>query len=158
MIRSRFLGSLKADGAIGLVEPSGNIRDSYLLKSDDCLRSAKILLENELFDNSIQMSYYAMYNALLALLFRCGIKSENHAGTILLFKELFGRKELFDIISEAKEGRIETQYYVTSDQSREPARAMQSDAEEFLIQIKLILAKLNEEDIRRARKEFETIG
>jgi len=149
---------LKAEGAIGLVEPSGNIRDSYLKKSDDCLRSAKILLENELFENSIQMSYFAMYNSLLALLFRCGIKSENHAGSILLFKELFGRKELFDIISEAKEGRIETQYYVTSAQSGEAARALLSDAEEFLIQMKLILANLNEEGVRRTREEFGTIG
>jgi len=156
MRRVGFLSRLKADRVLELVEPSQDMCDSYLKKADDCDRSAKLLLEHQLFENSIQMSYYAMYNSLLALLFRCGIKSENHAGTILIFKELFKRQELFDIVSRAKEGRIETQYYVALAQSREPARAMLSDAEEFLVQVKLMISGLGTGDIRRIRADFES--
>jgi uncharacterized protein (UPF0332 family) len=155
MIKSSFLNRLKTDRVLELVEPSGNMCESYLGKAEDCFKSAKLLLEHELFENSIQMSYYAMYNSLLALLFKCGIKSENHAGSILLFKELFKRQEMFEIISDAKEGRIETQYYVVSTQSREPARAMFSDTEEFLVQMKLIISGLGTEEIRRIRSEFD---
>ena len=154
MIKSSFLNRLKTDRVLELVEPSGNMCESYLGKAEDCFKSAKLLLEHELFENSIQMSYYAMYNSLLALLFKCGIKSENHAGSILLFKELFKRQEMFEIISDAKEGRIETQYYVVSTQSREPARAMFSDTEEFLVQMKLIITKLSTGEIERIRSEF----
>jgi uncharacterized protein (UPF0332 family) len=44
-----------------------------------------------------------MYNSLTALLFRVGIKCENHAGSILLLKKLFKRIDLFNAISFAKE-------------------------------------------------------
>jgi hypothetical protein len=43
-----------------------------------------------------------MYNSLTALLFRVGIKCENHAGSILLLKKLFKRIDLFNAISFAK--------------------------------------------------------
>ena len=156
MRKSSFLNRLKADRVLELVEPSEEICESYLNKADDCFKSAKLLLEHELFENSIQMSYYTMYNSLLGLLFKCGIKSENHSGSILIFKQLFKRRELFEMISKAKEGRIEVQYYVASVQSGESARAMLTNAEEFLVQMKLILANMKLEDIPRIRSDFES--
>ena len=106
-----FLSKLKKEGKLELVEPSKEICSSYLEKGDNCLKSAKILQQNGLYENSISMSYYAMYNSLLALLFRVGVKSENHSGSILLFKKLFDRIDLFKIISFAKEERIDNKYF-----------------------------------------------
>ncbi len=40
-------------------------------------------------DWAISSAFYAMYHAVLALLYKCGIKSENHMGTIILLKEIF---------------------------------------------------------------------
>jgi len=40
------------------------------------------------------------------------MKCENHTGSIVLFKRLFGRKNLYETISFAKEKRIDKQYYV----------------------------------------------
>ena len=158
MKKLSFLNRLKADRVLELVEPSDNMCESYLKKANDSFKSAKLLLEHELFENSIQLSYYTMYNSLLGLLFKCGIKSENHAGSILIFKHLFKRRELFEMISKAKEGRIEVQYYVASVQSGESARAMLMNAEEFLVQMKLMMANMKSEDIDRIRSDFNSIS
>ena len=57
---NKFLNKLKKEKKLDLVEPSENICDSYSQKSSDCLKSAKLLLQNNLYENSIGMSYYAM--------------------------------------------------------------------------------------------------
>ena len=76
MRKSNFLNEVRNEGKLELVEPSEEICKSYLRKTDNCFKSAKLLLQNELYENSISMSYYAMYNSLLALFFRTGIKSK----------------------------------------------------------------------------------
>jgi uncharacterized protein (UPF0332 family) len=141
MKKSNFLNKLKKEGKLELVEPSEEICNSYLEKSDNCLKSARILLQNGLYENSISMSYYVMYNSLTALLFKTGVKCENHAGSILLFKKLFERIDLFKIISFAKEERIDKQYYVTSKRNfiltKESAQDMLVKAENFLVHAQL---------------------
>ena len=99
---NKFLNKLKQEEKLELVEPSEDICNSYSEKSANCLKSAKLLLQNNLYENSISMSYYAMYNLLLALLFRAGIKCENHGGSILLLKLVFGKDDLYKLISDAK--------------------------------------------------------
>ena len=84
MKRPGFLSKLKKEGRLELVEPSEEMCTSYLQKAGDCLKSARILLENDLYENSVTMSYYAMYNSLTALLFRVGMKCENHTGSIIV--------------------------------------------------------------------------
>jgi uncharacterized protein (UPF0332 family) len=110
MKRPGFLDKLKREGKLRLVEPSEDICDSYLSKAEDCLKSSRLLLNNNLYENSVSMSYYTMYNSLTALLFRTGVKCENHSGSILLLKKLFGEGVLFDDISFAKKERIDKQY------------------------------------------------
>jgi len=158
MTKQNFLNKLKEESKLKLVEPSEEICKSYLEKADDCFKSAKILLQNKLYENSISMSYYAMYNSLSALLFKVGIKCENHAASILLLKELFNEDELFKIISFAKEERIDKQYYVTSKDSvlltKESAVDMLKKAEDFIVQIKLSIQNLNTIKIEELRKAF----
>ena len=84
MKRNKFFDKLRKEGKLELVESSDEICDSYLEKSKNCLTSAKLLLKSYLYENSVNMSYYAMYNSLIAFLFKIGIKSENHSGSILL--------------------------------------------------------------------------
>jgi len=117
MIKSTFLIKLKEEGKLELVEPSKEICDSYIEKANNSLKSAKLLLKNALYENSVSMSYYTMYNSLTALLFRCGIKCENHSGSILILKKLFKRHDLFKIISWAKKERIDKQYYLTTEKN-----------------------------------------
>ena len=102
-----------------------------------------------------------MYNLLTALLFKCGMKCENHAASIILFKRLFGRADLFKTISFAKEERIDKQYYVTSKKdfvlTKEATEDMLKMAEDFLVKMKLLTAELKNEQIVNLREKFKTI-
>ncbi|MCK4634358.1 MAG: HEPN domain-containing protein [Candidatus Aenigmarchaeota archaeon] len=161
MKKQSFLSKLKEDGKLELVEASEEICSSYLEKADNCLKSAKILLKNELYENSISMSYYAMYNSLTALLFKTGIKCENHSASILLLKKVFNKIDLFKKISSTKEERIDKQYYLTSKENleltKESTKDMINEAENFLIQIKLFINKLCIEEIENIRKRFKSL-
>jgi uncharacterized protein (UPF0332 family) len=161
MKKLSFLNKLKNEDKLKLVEPSEEMCSSYLEKSDNCLKSARLLLQNNLYENSISLAYYTMYNSLSALFFKTGIKCENHAGSILLFKKLFTRIDLFKIISFAKEERIDKQYYVTSKTNfvltKESALEMIKKAEDFLVQIKLIIKNIRNEEIENLRKKFKDI-
>lgn len=148
------MNRLKEEGKLELVEPSEEICSSYLGKADNCLKSAKILFQSNLYENSVSMSYYTMYNSLTALLFKVGIKCENHAGSIILFNKLFERTGLFKMISFAKNERIDKQYYVTSALTKESAQDMLTKAEDFSVQVKLIIRKLGTKDIERIREKL----
>jgi len=161
MKKQNFLAKLKKEGKLELVNPSDEICLSYLEKAENCLRSARLLLSNRLYENSVSMSYYAMYNSLTALLFKTGIKCENHSGSIILLNRLFGEAFLFKIISFAKEERIDKQYYVSSKEdfrlTEESAEDMLEKAESFLVDMKLVISRINNEDIESARKKFDEL-
>src|SRR3989344_4349684 len=161
MKRQNFLIKLSKEGKLALAEPSNEVCASYLEKSENCLLSAKILLQHKLYENSVSNSYYAMYNALSALLFKTGIKCENHSGSILMFKLLFRRHDLFKIISFAKKERIDKQYYVTSKENfvltKESAQDMFAKAENFLVKTKLLISELRNEEIEKLRETFAKI-
>lgn len=158
MKKQDFLSKLKKANKLTIVEPSEEICSSYLEKSSNCLISAKILFKNELYENSVSEAYYAMYNSLTALLFRTGIKCENHAGSIILLRKAFERADLSNIISKAKKERIDKQYYVVSKNDFEVtgkiADHMVKTTEDFLIQIKLFIGKMGSLDIVRFRENF----
>jgi uncharacterized protein (UPF0332 family) len=152
---NKFLIKLKKEEKLELIEPSEEICESYTEKSANCLKSAKLLLTNNLFENSIGMAYYAMYNLLIGLLFRAGIKCENHSGSILLLKVIFNQNGLFKTISDAKKERIDSQYYVTADEiTKESTLELVGISEDFILKMTLFIKNLNNEDIEKARKEL----
>jgi uncharacterized protein (UPF0332 family) len=157
MKKSNFLIKLKKQDKIDVIEPSEDICNSYIKKADDSLKSAKILLHNDLYENSISMSYYVMYNSLTALLFKTGIKCENHSGSIILFKNLFGRLDLYRIITFAKKERIDKQYYVDFILTKESAVDLLNKAEDFLVKMKLIINSTRNEDVQKLRKKLKNI-
>lgn len=159
-MKNKFLETLKKEKKLELVEPSEDICNSYSEKSANCLKSAKLLLQNKLYENSIGMSYYAMYNVLLALLFRAGIKCKNHSGSILLLKVLFGEEEVYKLIFDAKKERIDKQYYVTGEKddiTKEIAEELCGNAENFIVRVKLIMRNLNNDRIDALRKKFKNM-
>jgi uncharacterized protein (UPF0332 family) len=87
-----FLRRLEKEGRLKLTEPSEEVKVSYLEKAENSLKSSKVLLQSDLYENSIAMSYYVMYNSLTALLYKAGIKCENHTGSILLLNYCLNKK------------------------------------------------------------------
>jgi len=161
MKKTNFLNKIRKEGKLKLVEPSEEMKSSYLEKADNYIKASKILFQNKLLENSVSEAYYCMYNSLLALLFKIGIKSENHSASIILLKRLFGRDDLFDIISFAKKERIDKQYYIKFQQKFELTDATSKDmilkAEDFLVKIKLFIDNLNNEDMKSIRESFQSI-
>jgi uncharacterized protein (UPF0332 family) len=153
-----FLKKLKRKGTIELVEPSEEMKSSYLIKAENCLKSAKILFSSQLYENSTSEAYYSMYNSLLSLLFKLGIKSENHSASIILFDKLIGNKDLVKIISWAKEERIDKQYYIETQQiikvTKESCNEMILKSEDFLVKMKLLINEISNEKINSVKDSF----
>jgi uncharacterized protein (UPF0332 family) len=153
-----FLKKLKRQRIIESVESSEEMKSSYLIKAENCLKSAKILFQSQLYENSTSEAYYCMYNSLLSLLFKIGIKSENHSASIILFDSLFENKELVKIISWAKRERIDKQYYVETQQivkvTKESCNEMILKSENFLVKIKVLINELSNEKIKSIRNSF----
>ena len=155
MRKIRFLLEMKEKEKLEMVEPSDDISQSYLEKSASHMDSAKILLSAGKIEESVSMAYYGMYHCLLALLFRCGIKSENHSASIILLKELFSKDNLSGEISFAKKERIDKQYYVDFELSKNDAEDLVKKAESFITSCKVIIKRLNNGKIEKLRKELE---
>ena len=99
-----------------------------------------------------------MYNSLLSLLFKIGIKSENHSASVILFDKLFNRPDLTKIVSWAKEERIDKQYYVETQQiikaTKESCNEIILKTEDFLIKMKLLINEISSEKINSAKEDF----
>lgn len=143
------------EGKLKIVDPSENMKESYVEKSKRSLKSAVILLENNLVENSVPMAYYSMYNMLTALLCIVGIKCENHSGSIILLKELFGIDN--SKISFAKKERVDKQYYVDFKVSSEQAENLIKSAREFNSILYDFIDKLTAKQLADYRKKFEEI-
>jgi len=152
MKKMNFLIKLQKEGKLKMIEPSEEIKKSYLNKSESNLISSKILFENNRFEESISMAYYSMYTSLNALLFQVGIKCENHSGAIFLLKELFGLDN--SGISFAKRERIDKQYYVDFNVTMEQVLDMIRIAEESNREMLNFIAVLKNKDIEEYRAKF----
>ena len=153
------LDKTKAQKKVKLVELAPNIYDSYLKKAQNCLRSAKLLHKEVLYENAVTQSYYAMYDAALALLFLCGIKSEDHNISIALLHFLFENKELALIIEKAKKERIDKQYYITNEENepltKEISIKLIKEAEQVIAEIRVQKQQLSGESIRKIRSNLQ---
>ena len=150
MKKISFLTKLAKDGKLQEVEPSKEIKEAYIQRSNESLSSAKALLKIGNLKDSVALSYYSMYHCLLAALFGIGIKCENHTASIIILKEVFGVDNAK--ISKAKSDRVDKQYYVDFSVNYEEADSSIKTAEEFIAQMNDIIAKLSEEKIKEHHK------
>lgn len=154
MKETNFLNKLAKQGRLQLVESSNEVKEAYLQRGEESLVSAKTLLNISNLKDSVALAYYSMYHTLLALLFRCGIKCENHTAAIILLKEIFEMDNTS--VLKAKAERVDKQYYVDFEITKEEVTDAIIIAEEFISHIHTFLATLNEEDIKKYRKKIKT--
>src|SRR3989344_8431002 len=139
MKRIQFLIKLKEENKIEVIETSENISNSYMQKSESHLESSKILLKSKKLEESVSMAYYGMYHSLQSLLFKCGIKCENHTASIILLRELFKENELAKEIEFGKKERIDKQYYTDFTLTELDCKDMIKKSEDFAIECKKII-------------------
>jgi len=155
MKKSKFLNKLKKERKLKLVDSSEEIKQSYIKKSESNLSSSKILLDNDKLEEAISLTYYSMYHLLTALLFKIGIKCENHTASIILLKNLFNLNN--NAIKTAKKERIDKQYYTDfSIKKQEVLEAIQ-DAEDFNNLLLDFISKITGKDIKEYREKFEEL-
>ncbi|MBU2616462.1 MAG: NYN domain-containing protein [Nanoarchaeota archaeon] len=150
-----FLVKLSSEGKLQLVEPSSDIKDSYLGKSESNLSSSKILFENDKLEEAVALTYYSMYNLVLALLFAVGIKCENHSGVSILLGKVFGFDNSFLVL--ARRERIDKQYYTDFNVTKKEVQGGIVSAEDFNRELKSVLSGLNSEKIQERRNQFKIL-
>ncbi len=150
-----FLNRLYKEKKIQIVEPNENVKKAYLERSLESITSARTLYKINNLKDAVALTYYSMYYSLLALLFRTGIKCENHTGTILLLKEVFNINDTR--IEKAKKERVDKQYYVDFTVTKEEVQEMIRTAEEFNAEILDFAEKLNNEKIENYRKKAKIV-
>ncbi|MEK6793095.1 MAG: HEPN domain-containing protein [Nanoarchaeota archaeon] len=155
MRNKNYLFELRRKRVIELVEPSNELEESYKEKSKSNLESAHILLERGKLEEAVSLTYFSMYNMLLALLFRTGIKSESHTASIVLLKEIYNLSD--EEILFAKEERKDKQYYVGFFVTKEQVQEMFKIASSFNANVTNTMAKLTNESIKSHRNKFETL-
>lgn len=152
MIKTDFLAKLFDEKKIQIVEPSENIKNAYLIRSEESIKSSKLLADVGNLNDSTAMAYYSMYYSVLALFYRIGLKCENHTASIILLKGIFGidTKEL----EKAKRERIDNQYYIDFHITKLELEKMIKIAESFNSEIIGFIDSLNENEITRFRNKL----
>ncbi len=117
-----------------------------LKRAKQHLKSARDLLRNDDFADSVSRSYYAIFQAARALLALEGTESRKHSGIISLFNRHFVKtgkvgKRLGVILKDAKRSREMADYTELAEFSREDAEAQIADAEAFIREVETLIAK-----------------
>ena len=151
----RLLNKLLKEKKLQIVESSEEICKSYIEKCNSNLMAAKLLLENNMLEESTSLIYYSMYNLVLALLFKVGIKSENHSASIFLLSEIFGIDN--ENIKDAKRERIDKQYYTGFKIAQKEVSRGIKIAEDFNRDLNGFISGLNSEEIKEYRSEVKKL-
>jgi len=152
LTKQGFLKKLYKDKDLQLVAPNDVVKVAYLKKSDSFLASARLLRDNERFEESVSLTYYSMYYSVLALFFATGIKCENHSAAIILLDEIFGIDN--SAIKSAKSERIDKQYYVATAPVRSEALTLIKTAELFNAKLLDVVDRLTKDKIDSFRKKL----
>lgn len=147
-----FLTKLINEKKLQIVEPSENIKNAYLKRSEESLISSKILADAGNLNDAIALTYYSMYYSVLALFYRVGLKSENHTASILLLKGIFGMDTRE--IEKAKRERIDNQYYIDFHITKDELEQMIKIAESFNSEIIGFIDLLKEKEITEYRNKL----
>ena len=130
----------------------------HIDKAHKNLRAMKIMFDNDLFDWTIICGYYAMYHAVLASLFKIGIRATAHYCAIAAFKEFYIKREkvkpeylayikrakqleqkYVDTLEKAQENRVIDQYGIEV-LTNDDAEWILEDAKDFVLKIEEVLA------------------
>jgi len=147
-----FLNKLKKEKRLEMVKSSEEMKQFYLEKSESNLISSKVLLDINRLEEATSLAYYSSYHALQALLFGIGIKSENHTASIILLNKIFGIDNSF--IMFAKKERLDKQYYVDFEITKEQVIDLIQKVEEFRGDLYDFISKLTNEKIGFYRNKF----
>nr|WP_166512841.1 HEPN domain-containing protein [Desulfallas thermosapovorans] len=117
-----------------------------LQKAYDHLKSAEILLDAGMYNDSLGRSYYAMFNAARALLALKQLDSKKHSGVISLFNQHFVKSGIINRtagrdLNKARVRRESSDYADFYLVSKEETYTQLETAKRFLKIVKLAIEK-----------------
>ncbi len=123
-----------------MTEDARNLSAYRLEKAHDLLEQAELLFHDQRYDGSINRSYYAIFNAIRAILAFVGLDSQTHKGVISLFDRYFVKPGTFEkdfskIAHTAFDVRQVNDYEDFQVPTEEQARTQLDDARRFVQEI-----------------------
>ncbi len=150
-----LLWCLRQKHGIRIIEPNPNLTQAYLKKATSALNTMTAALQINEADWTATTAYYARYFALYALLMKIGVKSEIHDCTInvaqLLANQGILRQSLVDDVAEAKQERIDAQYYVATELNQEEIKKNAETARKFVLEIEQTIENVTPKQIDAIR-------
>lgn len=131
---------------ISLIERKNHLSEAYIREAHDSL---KVCLNVE-GKWKVISGYYACYNALYAILMKCGIKCEIHDCSIGIMSFFDFEKEDIDFMNDLKRKRINVQYYLKDVELGEVL-----NVKKFISKCELVLADLDDNKINEIRKKVK---
>jgi uncharacterized protein (UPF0332 family) len=124
-----------------------DLSDHRLEKAKNLLSQSEILVQNQMYDGSINRSYYSIFNAIRSILSLVKLDSSKHSGVLSLFDQYFVKTGIFDkryskIAHSAFDTRQSYDYEDFSIPSETEATSQTNDAQIFLTEVELKRAKL----------------
>ena len=141
MTKVSFFSKLQKQKKLQLVQPSEELCKAYLEKSEKSLNSAKATFGIGSYEDAVALAYYSMYYVVLALLFKIGVKCENHTAAIILLEQIFDINN--ELIQKAKTERVDKQYYVDFSVTKEEVNATIKTTELFNTNLSNFIDNLN---------------
>jgi len=152
---------MKQRKGIRIIEPNPNLTKEYLRKAISALNTMSAALQIKETDWILTTAYYARYFALYALLMKIGIKSEIHDCSIaiarLLAKNKILTQNLVADITQAKQTRIDTQYYITKEIKQEEIIKNIESARKFVLEIQKSIEEITTEQTTALRNKLKSI-
>ena len=92
--KSKLDWCLENEKRMKRINPNDKLSEEHIEKAKHNLRAADYNVRGNFDDWAISQSYYAMYHALLAILFKKGFESKNHECTINAIESLMETGEI----------------------------------------------------------------
>ena len=145
----------KQEKGIKLIEPNDNLSEEYYQNAEESLKVLRSIKETKSNMWLATTKYYIEYFAVYSVLMKIGIKCEIHDCTIelvkFLEKENILEKGTSNILKKDKDLRIDNQYYLKN----KPVNVDFEKLSNFILKIKSILNKLNEDEIKELRNKLK---
>lgn len=142
---------------IQIIRPNDNLTDEYFRTAEESLLVLNKIKETRSNTWLATTKYYIEYFGVYAVLMKIGLKCEIHECTIalvrLLEKESVFTQGTAERLEEDKELRIDNQYYLKN----RPVTADSNQLSDFLLNIKSIIDKISDEEIKSIREIIKKV-
>lgn len=146
MQKDKLTWCCKQKKGVALIDAKLHLSESYIIEADDTLENVTLSTGKW----KLITAYYACYNALYAILMKCGIKCEIHECTIELMALFDFEPFEIEFLKQLKDDRIQTQYYLKKIELKD-----ENTVKKFVLKCKTIINSLTSNKIEEIRKIIE---